>query len=125
MQRIRRRFAIRRKQYGDPTCVVELRQYNHQHDRQRRGEKRARQSPDCAPDRQRKAEQECRAQRGTALVDYPRDLVEIIVVSDASTDTTDSIAESFAVHGVKLIRAPKGGKPDAPVRGDVSRNSSS
>ena len=40
-------------------------------------------------------------------VDYPRRLVQIAVVSDASTDRTDQIVESFADRGVQLIRMPE------------------
>ena len=41
-------------------------------------------------------------------LDYPKDLMQILVVSDGSTDATDSIAEEF--EQVRLIRAAKGGK---------------
>ena len=34
---------------------------------------------------------------------YPRDLLDIVVVSDASTDRTNEIAESFHAEGVRLI----------------------
>jgi cellulose synthase/poly-beta-1,6-N-acetylglucosamine synthase-like glycosyltransferase len=40
-------------------------------------------------------------------LDYPSDRLEIMVISDASTDGTDSIVESFAERGVKLLRMPK------------------
>ncbi len=46
-------------------------------------------------------------------LDYPRELMEILVVSDGSTDRTEEIAESFARRGVRLLRAPRGGKPAA------------
>lgn len=36
--------------------------------------------------------------------DYPRDLFEIIVVSDASSDRTDEIVRGFAGDGVRLLR---------------------
>jgi cellulose synthase/poly-beta-1,6-N-acetylglucosamine synthase-like glycosyltransferase len=46
-------------------------------------------------------------------LDYPRDLFEVLVVSDGSTDATDEIARGFAARGVQLLRLPKGGKPAA------------
>jgi len=36
-------------------------------------------------------------------IDYPQNLLQIIVISDASTDGTNSIAASFAEQGVQLI----------------------
>ncbi len=44
---------------------------------------------------------------------YPRELMEILVVSDGSTDRTDDIARSFAREGVKFLRVPRGGKATA------------
>lgn len=35
--------------------------------------------------------------------DYPKDLLEILVVSDASSDRTDEIARGFATAGVRLL----------------------
>jgi poly-beta-1,6-N-acetyl-D-glucosamine synthase len=46
-------------------------------------------------------------------LDYPQDLLHIIVLSDASDDATDSIASEFDKRGVQLIRLPKGGKASA------------
>jgi cellulose synthase/poly-beta-1,6-N-acetylglucosamine synthase-like glycosyltransferase len=46
-------------------------------------------------------------------LDYPRDLMEVLVVSDGSTDATDDIAIGFAARGVQLLRVPRGGKPAA------------
>ena len=46
-------------------------------------------------------------------LDYPARLMEILVVSDGSTDATEAIAESFADRGVRLIRAPRAGKAAA------------
>jgi cellulose synthase/poly-beta-1,6-N-acetylglucosamine synthase-like glycosyltransferase len=44
-------------------------------------------------------------------LDYPSDRMEILVISDASTDRTDEIAASFSDRGVRLIRLPeRGGK---------------
>jgi len=37
-------------------------------------------------------------------LDYPRERLEIIVVSDASTDRTDEIASAYAGRGVRLLR---------------------
>ena len=51
--------------------------------------------------------------RSVLDLEYPRELLEILVVSDGSTDATDSIAERFAGEGVRLIRIPQGGKPAA------------
>lgn len=40
----------------------------------------------------------------TLSLDYPKDLLEVIVASDCSTDETDEIARSFSARGVKLHR---------------------
>lgn len=39
--------------------------------------------------------------------DYPSDRLQILVVSDGSTDDTDMIARGFATHGVELIRCER------------------
>lgn len=41
---------------------------------------------------------------------YPRELLEILVVSDGSNDGTDAIAREFRARGVELLRIPRGGK---------------
>jgi cellulose synthase/poly-beta-1,6-N-acetylglucosamine synthase-like glycosyltransferase len=46
-------------------------------------------------------------------LDYPRELMEILVVSDGSTDDTETIATEFAARGVQLLRVPRGGKAAA------------
>lgn len=43
----------------------------------------------------------------TLALDYPRELFEIIVASDCSSDRTDEIAKSFAARGVRLHRQPE------------------
>ena len=40
----------------------------------------------------------------TLAWDYPRERMQILVVSDASTDRTDDIVREFAPHGVQLLR---------------------
>jgi cellulose synthase/poly-beta-1,6-N-acetylglucosamine synthase-like glycosyltransferase len=40
----------------------------------------------------------------TLVLDYPRELLEIIVASDCSTDRTDEITRAFAERGVRLVR---------------------
>jgi glycosyltransferase involved in cell wall biosynthesis len=60
-------------------------------------------------------------------LDYPPELVEVVVASDASTDGTDAAVEAVAAREprVRLVRAPRGGKvaaQDLAVRetsGDV------
>jgi poly-beta-1,6-N-acetyl-D-glucosamine synthase len=46
-------------------------------------------------------------------LDYPADLLDIVVVSDGSTDATVEIAQSFANRGVRLFVVPHGGKASA------------
>lgn len=43
----------------------------------------------------------------TLALDYPRELLEIIVASDCSTDGTEEIARRFAARGVRLHRQPE------------------
>jgi cellulose synthase/poly-beta-1,6-N-acetylglucosamine synthase-like glycosyltransferase len=43
----------------------------------------------------------------TLALDYPRELMEIIVASDCSNDRTDEIAQSFRSQGVILHRQPQ------------------
>jgi len=42
--------------------------------------------------------------KNTLLVDYPRELMEVIVISDGSTDRTDQIVQGYSDHGVRLLR---------------------
>jgi len=46
-------------------------------------------------------------------LDYPPELMDILIVSDESTDQTDDIVREYAPRGVQLMRVPKGGKPAA------------
>lgn len=48
--------------------------------------------------------------RSILALSYPRDKMEILVVSDGSTDATDSIAASFAAEQTRLLRQPRSGK---------------
>jgi cellulose synthase/poly-beta-1,6-N-acetylglucosamine synthase-like glycosyltransferase len=45
--------------------------------------------------------------------EYPRILMEILVLSDGSTDETDEIVREFESEGVKLLRLDRGGKTAA------------
>ncbi len=62
-------------------------------------------------------------------VDYPRDRMQVLVVSDASEDRTDDIVRSYENRGVRLLRIPqRAGKTAAEnaarfqVRGDIVVN---
>ena len=44
---------------------------------------------------------------GLTKLDYPRDKIQLLVLSDASTDGTDAIVRQFAPRGVELLRAPE------------------
>ncbi|HEX9728996.1 MAG TPA: glycosyltransferase family 2 protein [Gemmatimonadales bacterium] len=62
-------------------------------------------------------------------IDYPRDRMQVLVVSDASSDGTDSIVASYAGRGVELLRQPaRAGKTAAEnaarlfLRGDIIIN---
>jgi cellulose synthase/poly-beta-1,6-N-acetylglucosamine synthase-like glycosyltransferase len=44
---------------------------------------------------------------------YPQELIDVLVVSDGSTDRTDEIARSFDNQGVRFLRLPHGGKAAA------------
>jgi len=46
-------------------------------------------------------------------LDYPQELVEIIVVSDGSSDCTESIVREFSHRGVQLLVIPHSGKASA------------
>jgi cellulose synthase/poly-beta-1,6-N-acetylglucosamine synthase-like glycosyltransferase len=44
---------------------------------------------------------------GLMSLDYPRDKLQLLVLSDASTDGTDDVVREFAHRGVELLRASK------------------
>jgi poly-beta-1,6-N-acetyl-D-glucosamine synthase len=46
-------------------------------------------------------------------LDYPREKVQIIVVSDGSTDGTEAIVEGYRERQVELLKLPHAGKPTA------------
>jgi len=49
----------------------------------------------------------------TLALDYPRELMEIVVTSDASSDRTHELVEGYADRGVRLLICPRGGKMPA------------
>ncbi len=64
--------------------------------------------------------------------DYPTDLRQILILSDASTDRTDEIVQEYAAQGVELLRMPvRGGKTAAEnasctlLRGEIVINTDS
>jgi biofilm PGA synthesis N-glycosyltransferase PgaC len=46
-------------------------------------------------------------------LEYPKELLEVLVLSDGSTDGTNQIVREFASRGIQLIELPKAGKPAA------------
>jgi cellulose synthase/poly-beta-1,6-N-acetylglucosamine synthase-like glycosyltransferase len=54
--------------------------------------------------------------------EYPRDLLEIIVVSDGSNDETNSIVEEYAGAGITLLKLPRSGKAAALNAGAARAN---
>ncbi|HEX6750625.1 MAG TPA: glycosyltransferase [Longimicrobium sp.] len=61
--------------------------------------------------------------------DYPRERLQVLVISDASTDGTDALVEGYAERGVELLRMPaRSGKTAAEnaaiphLRGEVVVN---
>jgi len=62
-------------------------------------------------------------------LDYPRDLLQLLVVSDGSTDATDAIVDGYGSSGVELLKIPeRGGKTRAEnlaaphIRGEIVVN---
>jgi len=82
------RPKIIRKQFTDKTVTVLLAVYNGEH--------------------------WLRAKLESILrLDYPAGLMNILVISDGSTDQTDVIAAEFRGRGIELLRVPHGGKAAA------------
>jgi len=55
-----------------------------------------------------------RAKLDTILaLDYPQELLQVIVVSDGSTDETEAIVRGYSDRGVQLLVAPRAGKAAA------------
>ena len=50
-------------------------------------------------------------------LDYPRDRLEILIVSDGSTDATEAIVRRYEGNGVRLLSIPRSGKAGALNRG--------
>jgi len=43
--------------------------------------------------------------KNSLAIDYPRELLDIVIASDCSTDATEDIVRSHAAEGIKLVRA--------------------
>ena len=43
-------------------------------------------------------------------LDYPKELLQIIIVSDGSTDNTEALVRESSEHGIVLMAVPRGGK---------------
>jgi cellulose synthase/poly-beta-1,6-N-acetylglucosamine synthase-like glycosyltransferase len=59
--------------------------------------------------------------RNSLSLDYPRALLQIIVVSDASADRTDEIVAGFGSEGVELLRMAERGGKTAGLNGVIQR----
>jgi cellulose synthase/poly-beta-1,6-N-acetylglucosamine synthase-like glycosyltransferase len=62
-------------------------------------------------------------------LDYPRDRLQVLIISDGSTDATDAIVAEYAGQGIELLRMPeRGGKTKAEnaasglLRGEIVVN---
>ena len=58
-------------------------------------------------------------------LDYPSDLIQVIVIDDGSTDDTSALTKAAGVPGLELLSIPRGGKASAlnagmaRARGDI------
>jgi cellulose synthase/poly-beta-1,6-N-acetylglucosamine synthase-like glycosyltransferase len=59
--------------------------------------------------------------RNSLSLDYPRERLHIVVISDASDDGTDAIVRSFASEGVELLRMEDRGGKTAGLNAAVPR----
>ena len=48
--------------------------------------------------------------------DYPADRMQVLILSDASTDRTDEVVAEFAARGVELLRMPVRGGNTSLIR---------
>jgi len=58
------------------------------------------------------------------VLDYPRELLEVLVISNGSTDETDSIARGYAAWDVRLLELASGSKAAAVNAGIAATRSS-
>ena len=58
------------------------------------------------------------------VLDYPRELLEVLVISNGSTDETDSIARGYAAWDVRLLELASGSKTAALNAGMAATRSS-
>lgn len=70
-------------------------------------------------------EADCIAEKidNTLALDYPKDRIEIILISDASDDGTDDIVRGYADRGVRLLRMEQRGGKTLGLNAAVARSS--
>lgn len=70
-------------------------------------------------------EADCIAEKldNTLAIDYPRDCLEIVVISDASEDDTDEVVRRYASRGVSLLRMPRRGGKTLGLNAGVAQSS--
>lgn len=71
-------------------------------------------------------EEDCIAEKleNSLSLDYPGELLEIIVISDQSSDETDEIVSGFADRGVRLLRMDERGGKTLGLNAGVAASSS-